>query len=129
MKKKIIFGCGALLLAIIIVLLIVLIPGEESYRNIKVFELEGTSEVIRNNKTLEVYEEMSLRNNDKVVINSNSNLILKLDSDKFIYLSSNTEIDLISSESNLGTVRPLESIFPCNHNWEISLVTLFRWIS
>ena len=68
MKKKIIFGCGVLLLAIIIVLLIVLIPGEESYRNIKVFELEGTSEVIRNNKTLEVYEEMSLRNNDKVVI-------------------------------------------------------------
>ena len=41
-------------------------PEKEDYRNIKVFKLEGSAEVIRNDKTLEPYEQMVLRSNDEI---------------------------------------------------------------
>ena len=100
--KKIIIGISALVALIsIVVLVILLVPkGEESYRNIKVFKMEGTSIVVREDKTLEVYEQMVLRNNDEINVSSNSSLILKLDNDKFIYLEDNTKIKLTSSEKD-----------------------------
>ena len=75
-------------------------PEKEDYRNIKVFKLEGSAEVIRNDKTLEPYEQMVLRSNDEINVGSSSNLILVLDDNKYVLLSENTKINLISSEKD-----------------------------
>jgi len=75
-------------------------PEKEDYRNIKVFKLEGSAEVIRNDKSLEPYEQMVLRSNDEISVGSSSNLILVLDDNKYVLLSENTKINLISSEKD-----------------------------
>ena len=111
MKKKLLFIISGIILLGVVISVIFLLPkGEESYRSIKVFDATGTQEVIRNDKALEVYEEMILRNNDEIYVHDNSNMILKLDSDKFIYLEEATRIKLISSEkdSSKTVIRLLE---------------------
>ena len=111
MKKKLLFIISGIILLGVVISVIFLLPkGEESYRSIKVFDANGTQEVIRNDKVLEVYEEMVLRNNDEIYVHNDSNMILKLDSDKFIYLEEATRIKLISSEkdSSKTVIRLLE---------------------
>ena len=101
MKKKLLISIAAAVVVVVTVVCILLFrPVEETYRNIKIYKIEGTSEIIRNNESLEAYEQMVLRNNDEIVVSDESNLILILDNDKYVCLESNTKIKLISSEKD-----------------------------
>ncbi len=73
---------------------------EDSYRNIKIVELEGDATIKRKEKEYDAYINMSLRSNDNICVNDDSSLILKLDSDKYLYVGENSNIDLVSSEKD-----------------------------
>jgi hypothetical protein len=80
MKKKLLISIAAAVVVVVTVVCILLFrPNVETYRNIKIYKIEGTSEIIRDNESLEAYEQMSLKNNDEIVVSDESNLILLLD--------------------------------------------------
>lgn len=108
-KKGFIFGLVfALVLATIVgaIYIVPILKGnkendlEEGYRSIKVEQLEGSAVVRRSDKDLDVYINMNLRNGDTLNVNSSSSVLIKLDSDKFIYVGENSKIDLVSSEKS-----------------------------
>ena len=87
----------ASLLAIVAVLFIFL-NKKEVYRQIQVYELNGTATVKRdNNQTLEAYNNMQLQNNDEVSVSKDGSMQLKLDNDKYALLEADTQIQLVAS--------------------------------
>ena len=87
MKKKnwIIIGGTVLLVAVIILVIFLFSGNKEIYRNIKVQELTGETEVTRDRKELDAYKGMQLQGNDEVEVQADSDLMLKLDNEKYVY--------------------------------------------
>ena len=74
--------------------------GQDGYRNIKIVELEGDATITRKEKEYDAYVNMSLRSNDNILVKEASSLILKLDSDKYLYVGEKSNIDLVSSNKD-----------------------------
>ena len=73
---------------------------QDGYRNIKIVELEGDATITRKDKEYDAYVNMSLRSNDNILVKEASSLILKLDSDKYLYVGEKSNIDLVSSNKD-----------------------------
>lgn len=106
-KKGFIFGLlfAAGLIAIVVGIYIIPtlkneIKADESYRSIKIESREGEAVVKRDDKELNVYNDMNLRSGDTLETFENSSVMIKLDDDKYIYVGEKSKIDLISSENN-----------------------------
>ena len=70
---------------------------EESYRSISVYQFTGTAEVNRDKVgKISAYNNMQLQSNDKVSTGANSELYLKLDSDKYMMAEANTQFDIVA---------------------------------
>jgi len=93
MKKKtgiIVAGCLGVLL-LVGVLLTVLLNKEEAYWNIRVQETTGTTLVTREEtEELNAYNGMLLQNGDYVKVSEASNMVMKLDADKYVYAEEKT---------------------------------------
>ncbi|MCR5829386.1 MAG: hypothetical protein K6F93_03440, partial [Lachnospiraceae bacterium] len=64
-KKALLIGGGGIaLIAIVVALIFIFTGGEEAYRSIKVFEVDGSCSVTRGNDTLEAFKNMSLSSGD-----------------------------------------------------------------
>jgi len=97
-KKLVIIAAAAAGVAAIIAVVFLLFNKEETYRQIQVYELNGTASVKREkNQTLEAYNNMQLYNEDEVNVSDNSSVQLKLDDDKYILLEEDTQILLKAS--------------------------------
>ena len=60
-KKALIFGGGAIaVVAIVVALIFIFTGGEDAYRSIKVFEIDGTCTVERDGDTLDAFKNMAL---------------------------------------------------------------------
>lgn len=107
MKKKVILisSISAAIAIIAITLIIVLcIPkGSKSYRSIKVFAIDGSATVNRDNNDLEAKKDMKLKNEDVVKTIASSTVTLKLDDDKFILVKEDTTIRLKATGSKKNT--------------------------
>lgn len=68
--------------------------GQQSFRSITVIDTIGTVNVFREsiNDTLEAYIDMNLESGDDVTVEEKSELDLKLDDDKFVYIKENTKL-------------------------------------
>ena len=71
--------------------------GKKGYRSIKVFNANGNVDVVRNKKTIDATKDMKLKNNDKVIVDAQSNAVLKLDNDKYVMVKENTTLTLIAT--------------------------------
>lgn len=93
-----------IIISLSIFLFIILISCSASksngYRSIKIELLKGDSYVIRNDKEYETYKNMNLRNEDKIFTKDDSYLIFKLDDDKYIYIGSNSNVELYTNKKN-----------------------------
>lgn len=112
-KKKIVIGCGIALIALVAVIVsLILIRGAgESYRVIKVFSLDGSADVVRENMgTLEAYEGMVLQSGDKLYVDADSTMVLLMDDDKYGYVESNSILTVVAegTERTSKTVIQLE---------------------
>lgn len=83
---------------IVMVMLVGSLSGcKKSYRDIVVFDAQGTVSVTRKNKTLDAYKDMVLRSGDSISVSAGGYLRLCLDSNKYVYLNENTVITLIAT--------------------------------
>lgn len=74
------------------------IGGKNAFRNITVLDTLGSISVFREaiNDTMEAYVDMNLESGDQVSVGPASELDLKLDDDKFVYVEENTKMYLQS---------------------------------
>ena len=99
MKKKlfIIGGIVAAVAALVVALIFIFTGGEDAYRSIKVFEIDGSCKVERDGDTLDAFKNMALSSGDSLSVGDGSFARLKLDDDKFVYLEANTKINLTAT--------------------------------
>ncbi|MCR4690037.1 MAG: FecR family protein [Lachnospiraceae bacterium] len=93
--KTIIICAGSLVATLAIIILIIFFSKrQESYRIIKVFEVDGTASIEREEvKDLAPYPNMVLASGDHVTLEKGK-LTLNADEDKYIYLEEGTELVL-----------------------------------
>lgn len=89
-------SAGAVVVGGIVVAVLLNLNGETSFRNITVIDTLGTVSVYREsvNDTLDAYVDMNLESGDEVTVGPSSELDLKLDDDKFVYVEENTKMSL-----------------------------------
>lgn len=99
MKKKTILNfvlCIAILLMVVAIIYVV--GGEETYRSVQVQKLTGKTAVSRkDNSDLDAYYGMKLQSGDDVEVMQDSNMVMKLDQDKYVYAEANTKFHLETS--------------------------------
>lgn len=93
-KKILIIGVIIAVVAIIAGIVIFLLNREESYRVVKIYELDGTATVTREDTgEIEIYPNMVLASGDEVWLKEGL-MTLKLDEDKYVYVEENTRFSL-----------------------------------
>ena len=98
-KKLLIIVGGIAAVAALIITLIFVFSGEDSYRSIKVFEIDGSCKgrVERGGDSLDAFKNMALSSGDSLTVGDGSFARLKLDDDKYVYLEANTKINLTAT--------------------------------
>ena len=107
-KKNLVLGLAVIACLLIVFLASVLFKKEsvESYRSIKVQENEGVTEVTRMEEALTAYAGMKLEQGDNVYVTKDSNMIMQLDDDKYVYAEENTKFHLeVSGQKDNGKVK------------------------
>lgn len=96
-KKKLIIGLSVAVIAVIaVVMVIFFLKGEDSYRIIKIYEVDGTALVTRDGiGDIEPYNNMVLESGDKIVLDKGK-MTLRLDEDKYVYVEEETEFTLVA---------------------------------
>ena len=101
---------------------------QEEYRQIQVYEIEGTVTVERQGSSMEAYHNMQLQSGDFVETTTNSYVQLKLDEDKYILLEPETKISLQatgnSADSNTAIFLEKGAIVNC---WEDCKLVQSLW--
>ncbi len=95
--KKAVIGisAGAVLCVIVAVVVVLILQNrKESYRQVKVYEVEGEASVTRKGiDDLQPYANMQLQSGDLVKVDT-GRMTLKLDEDKYVYAEEKTEFSL-----------------------------------
>ena len=96
-KKGIIIGASlVVLVGLISIILIKIFNKEDAYRIIKIYEVEGTAKVTRDNiGEIEPYNNMLLESGDLVFLDTGT-MTLKMDDDKYAYVEEQTEFSIIA---------------------------------
>lgn len=92
-KKQMIIICAAVIAVVAAVTAFIALrtSGEESYRSIMVYELEGSAVIERADiGTINAAENLYLESGDRVCVKEDSMMRLKLDNDKYITAEENT---------------------------------------
>lgn len=95
-KKMILFGGAA---AVIIVAAVILFfnKGEDSYRSILVYELEGSAEIERQDiGVMAAAENLYLESGDRITVSEGSTMRMKLDDDKYVTAEENTIFSVVA---------------------------------
>lgn len=117
-KKKIIIGStAAVALAALVVTLLLVFNKEDSYRVIKVLDIDGTAVVERTNVgELQAYSGMTLQSGDTISVQANSMLVLQMDDDKYAYAEQNTVFSVVAqgtSRDSKTTIDLQEGALTC----------------
>ncbi len=107
-KKKIILVSVFIAVVVIVALIILLFNKEESYRIVKIYELDGTATVTREDTgEIDIYPNMVLASGDEVYLKEGL-MTLKLDEDKYVYVEENTRFALHATGSASNSKTSIE---------------------
>lgn len=107
-NKKIILIGASIAVVVIVVLLILLLNKEEAYRVVKIYELDGTATVTREETgEIDIYPNMVLASGDEVYLKEGL-MTLKLDEDKYVYVEENTRFALHATGSASNSKTKIE---------------------
>lgn len=110
MNKKVIAtiaGVAVALIAVAVTLFFVL-PKNESYRLLKMYEFDGTGTVTRAGKgDITPYANMVLESGDKISLDTGV-LTIQADDDKFIHLDEHTTIQLVATGTSTNSKTSIE---------------------
>ncbi len=102
-KKVLIISAVICVIAAAAIIILLLVNKKDSYRIIKVYEIEGEATVKRQGKgDIQVYNNMLLQSGDTISLKQGT-MTLKLDDDKYVYVEENTEFELIASGSSANS--------------------------
>ena len=107
-KAKIIGICASIAAVATIAVTAVLLNGEEAYRLLKIFEINGTGNVDRSSSIISAYEGMKLENGDTLSVGNDSTMRLSLDEEKYILLDNNTVMNLYAEGSSESSRTKIE---------------------
>ena len=94
-RRWLIIAVAILVIAAAVAIILLITKKKDSYRVIKIYEVEGAAFVQRDGvDDLEPYANMLLKSGDTVRVDAGS-MTLKLDEDKYVYVEENTEFKLI----------------------------------
>ncbi len=93
-KKFLLIAAGVLIAAAAAVLLIM---GRTGFRNIHIYQLDGTAEMQRGEKSVTPYVNMALKSGDHLATLEESYLYMKMDGSKFMMAEPLTRFRLIAS--------------------------------
>ena len=109
-KKTLIFSAIVVLIIILIVVIILILNKEEAYRIVKIYELDGTATVTREDTgEIEIYPNMVLASGDEVYLKEGL-MTLKLDEDKYVYVEEDTRFSLVAQGSASNSKTSIELI-------------------
>ncbi|MCR5331068.1 MAG: FecR domain-containing protein [Lachnospiraceae bacterium] len=92
-NKKTLIALAAVCVALIAVFIIVILArNNASYRDITVFNAEGSVLIERNGKYINATRNMKLRSGDAVEVGEDSFMRLCVDDDKYLYVDANSEL-------------------------------------
>ena len=95
-RRWLIIAVAILVIAAAVAIILLITKKKDSYRVIKIYEVEGAAFVQRDGvDDLEPYANMLLKSGDTVRVDAGS-MTLKLDEDKYVYVEENTEFKLIA---------------------------------
>ncbi len=107
-KKVIIIAVVAAIAVLVGCLIAILATRKESYRLIKVFELEGKATVTRKDiGDLEAYDNMVLESGDSVFQNEGM-MTLRMDEDKYVYVEEETKFKLVATGNSTNSKTAIE---------------------
>ncbi len=102
-KKVLIVSAVICVIAAAAIIILLLVNKKDSYRIIKVYEIEGEATVKRQGKgDIQVYNNMLLQSGDTISLKQGT-MTLKLDDDKYVYVEENTEFELVASGSSANS--------------------------
>lgn len=97
-KKIVIIAACAFALVAIGVICFFFFKEEKGYRTIQIYEMNGDAVLTRKGiEDMEAYENLMLKTEDKLLTKSESTVRLKMDSDKFMLLEPDTEVELYAT--------------------------------
>ncbi len=92
-KKKTLIATAVVCVVLIAVFIIAITArSSASYRDITVFNAEGSVKIDRNGKIIDAAKNMKLKSGDEVAVGKDSFMRLCVDDDKFLYVDSNSEL-------------------------------------
>ncbi|MCC8100723.1 MAG: FecR family protein, partial [Clostridiales bacterium] len=78
---------------------------EESYRNVKVLETEGTADLLREELEMPVYEQLVIQGGDIITTGEDGQVSLILDDDKYAIIEESSEVEFqLEGKKNKGTI-------------------------
>lgn len=100
-NKKIILGICAVAVVAVVAIVMFMTGGEEAYRSILVYELEGNAVIDRAQiGAIDAAENLYLESGDRVSVAEDSMMRMKLDDDKYITAEENTVFALEAAGSD-----------------------------
>ena len=104
MKKKlstkqigIVVSAAVVIVAAVIAGVVFLGQKEESYRSIRIYELNGTATIQRENiGEVDAVENLYLDSGDRIFVGTDSTMRLKLDEDKYILVEENSILSIVA---------------------------------
>lgn len=107
-RRWLIIAVAILVIAVVVAIILLITKKKDSYRVIKIYEVEGAAFVQRNGvDDLEPYANMLLKSGDTVRVDAGS-MTLKLDEDKYVYVEENTEFKLIAQGTDENSKTTIE---------------------
>ena len=109
MRKRIILIVSIAAAAVVLVtagiVLTNISDADETYRNVKILETEGTVDLLRDEKTISVYEQMVIRGGDIISTGADGRADLSLDDDKYAVIEPSSEVEFeLKGEKNNGEI-------------------------
>ena len=107
-RRWLIIAVAILVIAAAVAIILLITKKKDSYRVIKIYEVEGAAFVQRDGvDDLEPYANMLLKSGDTVRVDAGS-MTLKLDEDKYVYVEENTEFKLIAQGTDENSKTAIE---------------------
>lgn len=98
----------AVVIVAVIITVIVLLNKKDTYRVIKIYDVQGTVYVQRDGiSDLEPYANMLLKSGDTIRV-ENGSMTLKLDEDKYVYVEEHTEFSVVATGTSADSKTAIE---------------------
>lgn len=114
---------GGVALAVVVIVCMVFLGGEKTYRSVRVLEYQGQATVTRKGETFSVYDDLVIQGGDGMATGEDGQVDLRLDEDKYLMVESSSQVSFdLEGNTEKGAIRiNLQEGAPCSIPLKIPL--------